>query len=79
MTVVSDASPLHYLVLIKAEHVLAELFSEVVSSRRRRICCRWSSHSLRSSKPLSGFAHHFWPLSSPTTNIVAPEAHSAAS
>jgi hypothetical protein len=24
MTVVSDASPLHYLVLIKAEHVLAE-------------------------------------------------------
>ncbi len=30
MTVVSDASPLHYLVLIKAEHVLAQLFSEVV-------------------------------------------------
>jgi predicted nucleic acid-binding protein len=29
MTVVSDASPLHYLVLIKAEHVLAQLFSEV--------------------------------------------------
>jgi uncharacterized protein len=26
----SDASPLHYLVLIKAEHVLAQLFSEVV-------------------------------------------------
>lgn len=30
MTVVSDASPLHYLVLFKAEHVLAGLFSEVV-------------------------------------------------
>ena len=29
MTVVSDVSPLHYLVLIKAEHVLAQLFSEV--------------------------------------------------
>ncbi|MFN6189704.1 MAG: hypothetical protein ACK48S_02115 [Planctomycetia bacterium] len=30
MTVVSDASPLHYLVLIKAEHVLAQLFSETL-------------------------------------------------
>lgn len=30
MTVVSDASPLHYLVLIEAEHVLAQLFSKVV-------------------------------------------------
>jgi predicted nucleic acid-binding protein len=30
MTVISDASPLHYLVLIAAEHVLAQLFSEVV-------------------------------------------------
>jgi predicted nucleic acid-binding protein len=30
MTVVSDASPLHYLVLIKADHVLAQLFLEVV-------------------------------------------------
>ena len=30
MTVVSDASPLHYLVLIKADHVLDHLFSEVV-------------------------------------------------
>jgi predicted nucleic acid-binding protein len=31
MTVVSDASPLHYLVLIEAEHVLAQLFSKVVA------------------------------------------------
>lgn len=30
MTVVSDASPLHYLVLIKAQHVLTQLFLEVV-------------------------------------------------
>ena len=30
MTVVSDASPLHYLDLIEAEHGLAQVFSEVV-------------------------------------------------
>jgi uncharacterized protein len=31
MIVVSDASPLHYLILIEAEHVLPEMFSELIA------------------------------------------------
>jgi hypothetical protein len=89
MTVVSDACPLHYLVLIKADHVLAQLFSEVVvppavlrelsHERAPGRVRHWASHSPRSSKLLSEFAHHCWPLSSPTSNTVAPKAHSNAS